>query len=161
MSLRNSTLCTTPVWLVPKRCPTVGDQRWGESSSLMSFTSSYHISHNTKQKSRTPESWDTCFMQTQNGITATTVFWLFPRSKGTAFNIPLAGHPSSKTQCNRCKAERVRDSFLWGRGRQTRASADTQGRNSLLLVVGIMVGRAHECFWLALKERNSFREQRP
>lgn len=117
------------------------------------------IIQNKNQELLSPRTPASC--KHRHGITATTVFWLFPRSKGTAFNIPLAGRPSSKTQCNRCKAERVRDSFLWGRGRQTRASADTQGRNSLLLVVGIMVGRAHECFWLALKERNSFREQRP
>lgn len=89
-----------------------------------------------KQKQEHSSPWTTASRKHGNGAMKTAVSLTPPDGKGTALNTMLTGHPSSKAQCNHCRADRGRTYSVGYR-------------------------HAHGCFWLALKERNSFREQRP
>lgn len=48
------------------------------------------------QISRSPKSWSDCFTQTRKLCGRTTASLIPPDRKGSAFNIMLTGHPSSK-----------------------------------------------------------------
>lgn len=139
--------------------------RDGETATHVFFTGLYTVPATSPQTSRIhplPTSLGDRFIQTcnhGNGPAHATVSLTLPDGKGIAFSIICLLETQEPKRSAVVGGHREIKNILWGRRMPPGASTDRQGRNGLLLPVRTVVGSAHRWFWLALKERNSFREE--